>query len=118
MRSAINIVLEPRPQRRKRDPFIIEYVNESAVDRKLNDRSLPKAANSADRSRDVFTGLQIGKNDRLGTEHLGSDDGSCNPAAVGKYDMFGPNPYGAIRVSETPHSVHGGMDGAPSAVNE
>src|ERR1700675_2889267 len=114
---AIHIILAPRPQRRKRDPFIIEYVNEARVDRQSNDRSLRKAANPADGGSDVFTGLQIGKNDRLGTEHLGSNDGSRNSAAVGQCGMFRPNPYGAIRVSDTRHPVHGGMKSAPAAVD-
>src|SRR5690348_16729698 len=96
---------------------MIEYVHKPAVDRKSDDRSLPEAANSADRGHDAFTGLQIGENDGLAAEHLESDDGPRNRAAVGQCEMFGSNPHGAIRVGETPLSVHGSIDGAPPAVD-
>jgi hypothetical protein len=55
--STIHIVFAPRSQRGKGDLSIVEYVNEPAVDREPNERSLLEAANSGDRARDGFPGL-------------------------------------------------------------
>jgi hypothetical protein len=90
---------------REKPPSLVEYVNEPSVDRKPDDRSRPKAANSGHRGGDVRPGLQIGEDDRFGAQHFGSSDGSDNGTAFGEREMLGPDAHHAICVKRvfSPH---------------
>ena len=76
------IVFAPGSERRESYPFLVEYMNKTRTNPKVDRAALRQAADSADGRSYILAGLQTSKNDCLGTEHLSSNNSSFDWAVT------------------------------------
>src|SRR6201993_5232770 len=111
------IVFAPGSERRESYPLLVEYMNKTRTNPKMDRAALRQAADSTDGRSYILAGLQTSKNDCLGTEHFSGDNSAFDWTVIGHRKMFRTDPYPAVGADRNSNSVRSRIDGRPPIID-